>query len=88
MGKNSFKNGQEVDFQFYATKNGQKYPSLGCLKRPHLENRLSVRAEILCGILKRIVFGLDGKNSFKNDLKVECQFSQTKTQQKRPFSGH
>jgi hypothetical protein len=63
-GKNSYKNGQENVFQFYAPKNGQQYSFLGCLKRPHLENRLSVKVEILHGILKKSVFGLDGKNSF------------------------
>jgi hypothetical protein len=62
-GKKFFKNGQEVVLEFYAPKNGHQYPCLGCLKRPHLENRLSVRTEIFCGILKEIVLGLDGKDS-------------------------
>jgi hypothetical protein len=55
-------------------RNGQKYPFLGHLKRPYLENLLSVRAEILCGILKKIVLGLNEKNFIKNAQKVDFQF--------------
>jgi hypothetical protein len=51
-GKNSFKNAQKADYQFY-TKKGQKYPFLGCLKWLLLENHLSVRSEILRGVLKK-----------------------------------
>jgi hypothetical protein len=47
---------------------------------------VSVRAEILCGILKKIVLGLDGKNSIKNALKVKYQFSPPKTA-KLPLLG-
>jgi hypothetical protein len=47
---------------------------------------LSVRAEILHGILKKIVLGLDGKTSIKNVLKVEYQFSPPKTA-KLPLLG-
>jgi hypothetical protein len=42
-------------------KNGKKCPFLGCLKRLHLENRLDFKAEILHGILKKLVLELDGK---------------------------
>jgi hypothetical protein len=65
---------RKFQFQFYTQKNCQKCPFLGCLKWPHLGNPLSVKAEILHGILKKIVFGLDGKNSFKNGQEVEFQF--------------
>jgi hypothetical protein len=39
---------------------------------------MSFRAEILRGILKNIVLGLDGKNSFKNAEEVDFQFMQKK----------
>jgi hypothetical protein len=87
MEKNFFKNGQEVVLEFYAPKNGQQYPFLGCLKRPHLEYCLSVRTEILCGILKEIVLGLDEKNSYKNGQEVVFQFYAKKNSQKCPFLG-
>jgi hypothetical protein len=35
---------------------------------------MSVRAEILHGILRKIVLGLDGKISFKNAQKIDFQF--------------
>jgi hypothetical protein len=42
----------------FTLKNGPKYPFLSCLKRTHLENRLSVKAEILHGSLKKISLDL------------------------------
>jgi hypothetical protein len=47
---------------------------------------MSVRAEILRGILKKIVLGLDGKNSFKNAEEVDLQFY-AKKQPKIPHFG-
>jgi hypothetical protein len=73
MEKISSKRLRKLIFSF-TPKNCKKYPFLGRLKRPHLENHLSVRAEILCGILRIIVLGLDGKNSFKNAWKIDFQF--------------
>jgi hypothetical protein len=46
---------------------------------------LSVRPEILCGILKKIVLGLDGKNSFKNAEEVDFQFYTKKTAKNTPL---
>jgi hypothetical protein len=48
---------------------------------------MSVRAEILRGILKIIVLGLVGKNSFKNTGEVDFQFMQKENSQKYPFLG-
>ena len=70
----------------FTPKNSQKYPFLSCLKRPHVENRLSVKAEILPRILEKLVFGLDGKNSFKNGHVVDFQFY-TKKEPKMPLFG-
>jgi hypothetical protein len=50
----------------FTQKKTPKILVLGCLKRPYFENCLSLRAEILHEIQKKIVLGLDGKNSFKN----------------------
>jgi hypothetical protein len=43
---------------------------------------LSVRAEILRVILKKIVLGLEGKNSFKNAQKVDFTLLHPKNGQK------
>jgi hypothetical protein len=45
-----------------------------------------VRAEIMRGILKKIVLALDGKNSFKNPEEVDFQFM-PKKQPKIPLFG-
>jgi hypothetical protein len=58
---------------------------LGCLKQPRLENRWSVKAELLQGILKKIVLGRDGKNSIKDAEEVSFQFYAKKTAKNTPF---
>jgi hypothetical protein len=84
-GKNSFKNGQEVDFQFYTKKNGQKYPFLSCSKRPHLENCLSVKAEILLRFLKKIVLDLMEKIPSKMIGLLIFNFTKKKTAKNTHF---
>jgi hypothetical protein len=46
---------------------------------------MSVRDEILCGIQKKIVLGLVGKDSFKNAEEVDFQFYAPKTAKNTPF---
>jgi hypothetical protein len=59
---------------------------LGCLKRPHPKNSLSIKAEILHGDPKKKVFGHDRKNSFKNEQEVDLQFCTQKNLAKNaPF---
>jgi hypothetical protein len=55
-------------------KNGQTYPYLGHLIQLYLENRLSIKGEILRGILKKIVLELDVINSYKNAQEVDVHF--------------
>jgi|TARA_B110001454_G_scaffold100316_1_gene94721 hypothetical protein len=46
---------------------------------------VSLRAEILCGNLKKVVLRLEGKNSFKNGQEVDFQFYTQKTAKNAPF---
>jgi hypothetical protein len=48
---------------------------------------LSVSRKFLSGILKKIVFGLDGKNSFQSAEKVDFKFMPQKSPQKITLFG-
>jgi hypothetical protein len=58
---------------------------LGHLKWPYFENYLSVRAEILCGILEKIILGLEGNKFFKKAQKAEFLFYTQKTAKNTSF---
>jgi hypothetical protein len=75
---------RKLIFSFHPKKQ-HKYPFLGRLKWQQQKNRSSVVATILRVILKKIVLGLDGKNSTKDAQEVEFQFSPPKTAKIPPF---
>jgi hypothetical protein len=66
---------RKFQFQFYTQKNCQKCPFLGCLKWPHLGNPLSVKAEILHGILKKSFLDLMEKIPSKMVRKLNFSFT-------------
>jgi hypothetical protein len=70
----------------FTPKNSQKYTFLSRLKQPHLENRLSVKAQILPRIPKNLVFGLDGKIPLKMVRKLIFSFT-PKKRPKMPLLG-
>jgi hypothetical protein len=74
---------RQLIFNFHPKKRA-KIPLFRPLKMAITKKPLSVWAEILRVILRKIVQGLDGKNSTKDAQKVEFQFS-LKNRQKIPI---
>jgi hypothetical protein len=77
---------RKLIFNFYPQKTAKNTP-FWPFKMTVTKKRSSVRAEILRVILKKIVLGLDGKNSTKDAQEDEFQFKKKKNRQKYPLSG-